>query len=180
RPSARPPAPPSAAAPLAESLSWHQRLVANARQALARMVGLVRIERRDLPAEPMLTLEQEQALRYNLRLVLEQARLALLREEQTIYRASLDRAAAWVRAHFEQDARATAFAAELAALGEQSVVRELPSLDGSLRALRNYTRLWHNRHGGGEATTPPAQAPTATGMDDAPAAEPATPEVDAP
>jgi uroporphyrin-3 C-methyltransferase len=175
-----PEAPPSAAAPPAESLPWHQRLLANARAALTRMVGLVRIERRDLPAEPMLTLEQEQALRHNLRLVLEQARLALLREEQTIYRASLDRAAAWVRAHFAQDAGATAFGTELAALAEQSVARELPSLDGSLRALRDYTRLWHNRHGEGEAAAPPGQAPTATGMDDAPADEAATPEVDAP
>ena len=168
----------SAAEAPSAPLSWHQRLLSNAREALVRMVGLVRIERRDLPVQPMLTLEQEQALRYNLRVVLEQARLALLREEQTIYRASLDRALEWVEAHFAADAVAEVFRGELEALRGQSVVRELPSLDGSLRALRDYSRLWHNRHDEPEAGPRP-QAPDAAGEDGA-AEEASNPGVDNP
>ncbi|MFA5495157.1 MAG: uroporphyrinogen-III C-methyltransferase [Porticoccaceae bacterium] len=143
-----------------EPATWQRRLLANARQALARLVGLVRIERRDLPLQPMLTLEQEQALRDNLRIVLEQARLALLREEPGIYRASLARAEYWVAGNFEQDHVAQLFRADLAELREQPVVSELPSPTASLRALQEYIRLWHNRYddGPGEGADSPAAA----------------------
>lgn len=148
-----------------EPARWHRRLLVNARQAVARLVGLVRIERRDLPLQPMLTLEQEQALRDNLRVVLEQARLALLREEPAIYQASLARAEYWVAGNFEQDQVAQIFRADLAELRQQPVVSELPSLTGSLRALQEYIRLWHNRHGDPEAAAgnragSPADTPT--------------------
>lgn len=148
------PEPPAPATPKVADVDavpppWYQRLLHNARQALVKMAGLVRIERRDVPLEPLLTLEQEQILRHNLKVVLEQARLALLREEQGIYVASLDRAASWVKDNFEADAVSAVFVEEIADLKKQSVVQELPSLTGSIRALQEYIRLWHNRYEGG-------------------------------
>lgn len=141
-----------------EPSTWYGRLADNIRQAAIRMVGLVRVERRAIPLQPPLTAEQEQVLRYNLKVVLEQARLALLREEQTIYVESLARAADWVDEHFAQNARTAAFMAELDKLRGQSISQELPSLMPSLQALQTYIRLWHNRHDPG---TPPASSGTA-------------------
>lgn len=134
---------------------WYQQLLDNARQALTGMAGLVRIERRDVALQPLLTLEQEQILRHNLKVVLEQARLALLREEQGIYDASLDRAAHWVQANFENDSVAAVFLEDIAMLKQQSIVQTLPSLTGSIRALQEYIRLWHNRYG--EAASAPVE-----------------------
>jgi len=135
----------------AEPTSWYGRLWGNVRQAARNMVGLIRVERRDVPLQPLLTLEQEQVLRYNLKVVLEQARLALLREEQVIYADSLSRASSWVAEHFAEDARTAAFMAELEQLAAQSVSQELPSVTPSLQALQAYIRLWHNRHDPGAA-----------------------------
>ena len=135
----------------AEPTSWYGRLWANVRQAASNMVGLIRVERRDVPLQPLLTLEQEQVLRYNLKVVLEQTRLALLREEQVIYVDSLSRASSWVGEHFADDARTAAFIAELELLAAQSVSQELPSVTPSLQALQAYIRLWHNRHDPGAA-----------------------------
>ncbi|KJS09454.1 MAG: hypothetical protein VR73_02175 [Gammaproteobacteria bacterium BRH_c0] len=143
-----PPAPAEAEAAEVDAAPapWYRRLLDNARQALVKMTGLVRIERRDVPLEPLLTQEQEQILRHNLKVVLEQARLALLREEQGIYAASLNRAASWVTENFESDAVSKVFVDEIAELKQQSVVQELPSLSASIRGLQEYIRLWHNRY----------------------------------
>jgi len=138
-----------------EPASWYGRLLANVRQAAANMVGLVRVERRDVPLQPLLTLEQEQVLRYNLKVVLEQARLALLREEQTIYADSLGRASDWIGEHFEDSARTAAFVTELEQLATLDVSQDLPSVTPSLQALQAYIRLWHNRHDPG---APPGSA----------------------
>ncbi len=146
-PSAAPPPATDAAAPD----TWQARLWANARRALANMASLIRIERRDAPLQPLLTLEQEQTLRHNLRVVLEQARLALLREEQVIYSDSLTRATTWVEDHFADNARRQVFLQELELLARQPVSQDLPSVTPSLRALQEYIRLWHNRFDGGDA-----------------------------
>lgn len=126
--------------------TWLERLGDNARLAFEKMFSFVRIERRDLPLKSMLTESQEAVIRDSVRLLLEQARLALLREQQVVYQQSLDRAAALVKEHFMDDQVASVFIEELHELDTVSVRQSLPSLTGSIRALQDYIHLWHNRY----------------------------------
>jgi uroporphyrin-3 C-methyltransferase len=59
---------------------------------LADFSGLIRVRERQSPIEPILERAEEQTVRQNLQMMLEQAQLALLREEQVIYQQSLVKA----------------------------------------------------------------------------------------
>ena len=93
---------------------------------------------RQRPAvKPLLPLAEEQYLRANQRLALEQAKLALLAAEPAVYRGALQEAAALTRAYFSAEAPVNqAFIGELGRLAEVDVAPELPDISGSLRALR--------------------------------------------
>ncbi len=102
--------------------------------------GLVTIRRhdRDDTATPLLTPSERFFLHQNLRLKLETARLALLRGDGEVYRASLTEAGQWLGRFFVAEAPATRAAME--ALGGLQVVTpqpSLPDISESLRRLRN-------------------------------------------
>lgn len=77
-------------------------------------------------------------LQQNLRLVLERAQLALLREQTLIYQQSLEQAQSWITRYFPPTDKAAAFKQELALLEQQDIVSELPDIRGSLELLHNY------------------------------------------
>ncbi len=93
---------------------------------------------RQRPAvKPLMPLAEEQYLRANQRLALEQAKLALLAAEPAVYRGALREAAALTRTYFSADAPANqAFIDELNRLAEVDIAPVLPDISGSLRALR--------------------------------------------
>ena len=97
--------------------------------------------RHDAPAAaPMLPLAEEQLLRLNIRLAIEQAKLALLAAESKAYTSALADAESLASAHFGSGPGANrAFLEELARLAAQPVAPELPDLSDSLRALREAT-----------------------------------------
>jgi uroporphyrin-3 C-methyltransferase len=99
--------------------------------------GFVVVRRQNEPAQPLLAPQEETFLRHNLRLQLEQAQLALLREEQGLYRETLQRAVDWVPRWFDMSTdEARAFVAELTQLRDKDWQRQLPTLADSLSALR--------------------------------------------
>lgn len=125
---------------------WYQRLWANIKTALIKMSGIVRIETvATAPQRVPLPSEQE-AVRQSLRMNLEQAQLALMREEQALYDASLTRAGELVRDNFAQTRAAGVFAEEIGTLKGEDITQSLPQLKGSINALQDYTRLWHNTY----------------------------------
>jgi uroporphyrin-3 C-methyltransferase len=82
-------------------------------------------------------------LQQNLRLVLERAQLALLREQSLIYQQSLEQAQGWITRFFPATDKAAAFKQELELLSEQAIVSELPDIRGSLELLHNYIDELH-------------------------------------
>lgn len=120
---------------------WYARLLANARLAFQRFAqGYLTIRQLDTPMTPMLSADQELLLKHSLRLALEQAELALLREEQVVYVASLDKAEQWLQTYYQLIPESQVLIAELQALKKQEVVQILPDISGSLDALRHYQR----------------------------------------
>ena len=143
---------------------WYQVLGANALAAVKNLSGIVRVEKLEATAEPRLLPSEQQLLRANLRLALEQAQLALMREEQAIFEASLDRAGELVAGHFSEDDEAAVMLAEIQSVADARIDQELPTVTGSIRALRDYISLWHNSYQAEDAEPADAarRSPTAS------------------
>ncbi len=117
-------------------LPWYRQLLVNARAAFDRFAAEhFRVKSLAKPLEPLLNPDQDVYLRHNVRLSIEQAQLALLREEQEIYTTSLDKAESWLRTYFSGNIDASVVADQLATLKTQVVVQKLPDVSGSLTAL---------------------------------------------
>jgi uroporphyrin-3 C-methyltransferase len=78
----------------------------------------------------------EALVRQNLRMLLEQAQVALLSGNQSLYVESLKRARHWVDQFSESDPSASrAMAQEIAGLADLAIGVELPELTRSLQAM---------------------------------------------
>jgi uroporphyrin-3 C-methyltransferase len=100
---------------------------------------LVRIRVLDEPDAALLSPEQSYFLRQNLQLRLLDARQALLARDPTRFRADLETARAWITRYYNTRAKNTAAAlAGLKQLAASSIAVELPTIDASLAAVRNF------------------------------------------
>ena len=109
------------------------------------LLSLVRIERIDAPAAPLLAPEQSFFLRENLKLRLLGARLALLARDQVTYQADLLEASQWLQRYFDGEADSVISSIEaIDQLSKSDIVIELPDVGASLDAVRNY-RLINER-----------------------------------
>ena len=104
---------------------------------LARELGqLVRFRRFDTTLERPPAPTESDLLEINLRLMLEQAQLAALKRDQTVYASSLDAALEWTRALLNgQDNRVQETVDSLEALRSLDLEAPLPDISGSLREL---------------------------------------------
>ncbi len=91
----------------------------------------------DVPPEALLAPPQEAVLKQNLRLMLEQAQLALLMEEPEVYRDSLRKGSDWAGHYFAIDAGVgRTLQEELATLAGAQVRANRPDISRSLELLR--------------------------------------------
>lgn len=104
---------------------------------------------RDKPVELLLTPNEELYLRHNLRLMLEQAQLALLQGKQEIYLNSLSKAELWVKNYFSLSSRdAESMLGQLAELQNVKLAQKMPDISGSLKAIKAYIDNLHRFHEG--------------------------------
>ena len=113
--------------------------------AAKKISELVRIKRRDDPIEPLLSPSEEMFVRHNLRVMMEQAQLSLLREEQQVFDASIHKSHRWVTQYFEFNDNSGVLVDQLERLSTVQVVQDLPDISSSLEALREYIDSWHKR-----------------------------------
>lgn len=140
--------------PMVDELSLRNALVQNYNARLARqqqnsdtemgfmarsleLLGSVFVwQRWDVAPEALLPPQQEAVLKQNLRLMLEQAKLALLAGEEVPYRDSLARGSEWVTRYFSVDSGAgRTLRVEMDALAQSDIVQSRPDISGSLEAL---------------------------------------------
>jgi uroporphyrin-3 C-methyltransferase len=116
--------------------TWQARLEQGYEEALGKLSDYVIIRRRDVPMQALMDPQWEGLVRQNLRMLLEQAQVALLSSNQLLYRESLERAGYWVAEFFESDEAASrAMAREISDLQAREVAVTLPDLSRSLTAL---------------------------------------------
>ncbi len=100
---------------------------------------LVTVRKHDEALEALISPEQESYLRQSVRLVLEQAQLALLKEEQELYDASLDKALKLIRGYYDtDDSGVQGVLSQLEELKGRSIRPELPDISGSQQALQTF------------------------------------------
>ena len=110
-----------------------------------KFAGLIIVQKRQQPIEPLLTQAEQTMVRQNLYLLLQQAQSALLREEQLIYSSSLDKTETLLRRYFQLNNESEALLARLQALSKRAVSQSLPDISGSQKAIQTALNL---RHGG--------------------------------
>ncbi|MGM0543073.1 MAG: uroporphyrinogen-III C-methyltransferase [Pseudomonadota bacterium] len=105
---------------------------------------LVMIRHHDEALEALVTPEQESYLRQSLRLIIEQAQLALLKEEQGLYEASLGKALDLLDRYYDTSREEAQRVIErLEELQQVTVEPELPDISGSQQAMTDFI---DNRH----------------------------------
>lgn len=101
--------------------------------------NLVVIRDHEKPVKPLLSPDQRFFLMENLRLQIEQARLALLSGQQTIYKERLDTAIQWIGQYFDKDSSVTKSTLQtLQQLSAVEIAPELPDISHTYVALQRY------------------------------------------
>ncbi|WP_372863733.1 uroporphyrinogen-III C-methyltransferase [Spongiibacter sp.] len=133
----------------AADASWQEGLSAGFERAWGKLRSYVRIRQHDDNFKAELAPEQADALRASLRMMLEQAQLALLAERPELYRHSLDKATAWLQRYYPLNERREALLQQLAPLREAEIRAERPDISMSLRTLKEYSkaRRWQREVG---------------------------------
>ena len=111
---------------------------------------LIVVQKRQQPIEPLLTSNEQSIIQNNIFLLVEQAQSALLREEQVIYRASLEKSAALLVRYFQLNSQSQALIERLNTLSERQIIQGLPDISGSIAAVQTILNLRQRRITDGE------------------------------
>lgn len=115
---------------------WRGRLQRGYEEALQKLSDYIVIRRREVPYEALMDPQWEGMIRQNMRMLLEQAQVALLSGNQVLFRESLERSGHWVQQFFEVDqAGSEAVARAVADLQQQTIAVDIPDVSRSLREL---------------------------------------------
>ena len=122
------------------------------KRAWHKLSMYVRVRDQGRRVDAILPPEDQMYLKQNLRLMLEQAQIGLLREEQHVYQASLDKAQNWIRDYYPLNDQAQIVLNDLDQLKKSNVQQPLPDFTGSAALVKEYLRqkdrLAFSRHGG--------------------------------
>lgn len=129
-----------------------QRVKNMGKRAWHKLSLYVRVRDQGRRVDAILPPEDQMYLKQNLRLMLEQAQIGLLREEQHVYQASLDKAANWIRDYYPLNDQSQIVLNDLEQLKKNNVQQPLPDFSGSAALVKEYLhqkdRLAFSRHGG--------------------------------
>lgn len=119
---------------------WQDRLKNGFVRAWEKLRSYIRIRRHDQKFNVALAPEQEAVLRASLRMLFEQAQLALLAEQPALYRRSLEKAQSWIEDFYRLDDSAEGLVKEIGGLIDAPVSAAMPDLSASLQGLKEYSQ----------------------------------------
>jgi uroporphyrin-3 C-methyltransferase len=133
--------------------------------ALNELEEIVTIRHTEQPIKAILTQEEAQFIKEQLRLKLETVKVALVQHNEPLYQASLTDAKKWTEQHFMQNTQTKNFIAELDRMKGVQIQSQFPDISLSLKMLKDIVKL---RLETDKAMPSPEAAPTS-----APEPEPA-------
>jgi len=98
----------------------------------------LRVRDHDEAVAAVLPPENQLYLKQNMRLMLEQAQTALLREEAVVYETSLNKAQEWLKNYFPLNTQTVVAQAEIAELQDVIITQSLPNFSESSALLKEY------------------------------------------
>jgi uroporphyrin-III C-methyltransferase len=108
------------------------------KKMLNKLSHHVRVRDQGRRIDAILPPEDQLYLKQNLRLMLEQAQTGLLREEQHVYQASLDKAQNWIRTYYPLNEQAEIVLNDLEQLKKNIVQQALPNFSASAALVKDY------------------------------------------
>ena len=130
-----------------ESLTWKEGLSQSFSRFVDSLSGLYKVRSDAEPPRPLLPPDANTYISQNLRLILEKTQLALLREQQDIYKQSLAQAQAILWRYYPDSELRTAFSESIVDLQNRVIVTELPNISTSLNLLHAYIDELHQLNG---------------------------------
>jgi uroporphyrin-3 C-methyltransferase len=121
-----------------ENETVKQRITRGFYDLLHKLGSYVRVRDHGKTINAVLPPAEQKYLQQNLRLMLEQAQVALLRNEAGIYQESLVKAQNWINQYFSLNEKAAAVLQELKALESEIIAPELTNFSNSSAALTEY------------------------------------------
>ncbi|MBK8815337.1 MAG: uroporphyrinogen-III C-methyltransferase [Methylococcaceae bacterium] len=109
--------------------------------AIEELEGIVTIKRSDQPIKEILSEEQAEFIREQLRVKLELVKIALVQENDALYQTGLADIKSWIEKHFNKNGVTESFQAELTRLQGINLRTQFPDISLSLKMLRDVTKL---------------------------------------
>jgi uncharacterized protein HemX len=111
------------------------------RNLLDQLEGMVTIRHTEHPIKEILTPEEAQFIREQLRIKLEMIKIALVQQNERLYQSSLTDAKKWVEQNFAKNAETNNFISELDRFNAIKIRSQFPDISLSLKMLRDIAKL---------------------------------------
>lgn len=125
--------------------TWQQTLSRYVNSLAMKLSAYVRVRDHGKTVNAILPPQQQVYLQQNLRLMLEQAQVALLRNDAQIYRESLVKAQNWINQFYTLNEQATQVLSEIDSLLNEEVAPELTNFSNSSNALNEFVEQRHKQ-----------------------------------
>lgn len=109
--------------------------------AIQELEGIVTIKHSDKPIKEILSKEQAEFIREQLKIKLEILKIALVQQNDSLYQAALSDIKTWVEQQFTPNDAVKNFVNELTRLKLIQLRRQLPDISVSLKMIRDVTKL---------------------------------------
>jgi uroporphyrin-3 C-methyltransferase len=109
--------------------------------ALGQLEGVVTLRHIEHPIKEILTPEEAQFIREQLRVKLEMVKIALVQQNEKLYQSGLADAKKWTEQNFAKNAETDKFIAELDKFNALKIRSHFPDISLSLKMLRDITKL---------------------------------------
>jgi uroporphyrin-3 C-methyltransferase len=121
-----------------EDETLKQKITRSFYALLHKLGSYVRVRDHGKAINAVLPPAEQKYLQQNLRLMLEQAQVALLRNEEAIYQESLVKAQNWINQYYSLNEKASAALEELQSLQQEEISPDLTNFSNSSSALTEY------------------------------------------
>jgi len=106
-----------------------------------QLEGIVTIRHTEHPIKEILTPEEAQFIREQLRVKLEMVKISLVQHNEALFQSSLADAKKWTEQNFTKNTDVNNFIAELDRFNTIKIRSQFPDISSSLKMLRDITKL---------------------------------------
>ena len=109
--------------------------------AMSQLEGIVTIRHTEHEVKEVITPEEAQFIREQLRVKLEMVKISLVQHNEALFQSSLADAKKWTEQHFAKNTDVDNFIAELDKFNAIKIRSQFPDISSSLKMLRDITKL---------------------------------------